>query len=54
MNLIVWAGFCHGFILTGYLPLFFAKALLYNIVTGKEASPKLITESFMDLLELRD
>ena len=34
--------------------MFFAKALLYNIVTGKEASRRLVTESFMDLLEPRD
>ena len=36
--------FWHGFPLAGYLSLFCAKALLYNIVTGKEASLRLITE----------
>ena len=36
--------FCHGFPLAGYLSLFCTKALLYNIVTGKEASLRLITE----------
>ena len=45
---------CHGFLLTSYFPLFFAKAILYNVVTGKKPSIRLITKSFMDLLEPQD
>ena len=54
MKLIVWAGFYTTVILTGYLTFFSAKALSYNIVTGKEASLRLIRESFMNLLEPQD
>ena len=46
---ILW----HRIYLTGCLPLLFAKSILYNIIR-KETSIRLITETFMDLLELLD
>ena len=54
MKLIVWAGVYATVILTGYLVFLSAKAISYNIVTGKEASLRLIRELFMNLLEPQD
>ena len=44
---------CHGHF-DRLFSIFSAKAISYNIVTGKEASLRLIRELFMNLLEPQD